>query len=108
MLDVVDEAASPAVRVGPRPLIGPDSVTGDLRAILEGIGAGITVQAERGRLLFVNEGAARLGGFGSPAEMLAATPDELVGRFQIVDEDGLPFDRARLPGRRVLAGESVD
>src|SRR5205814_4772216 len=28
--------------------------------------------------------------------------------FEMVDEDGRPFEPARLPGRRILAGEPVD
>jgi PAS domain S-box-containing protein len=77
----------------------------DLGTILEGIAAGVTVQDAEGRLLFVNDDAARLCGFSSPAEMLAATSAELFERFEMVDEDGASFDYALLPGRRVLAGE---
>jgi PAS domain S-box-containing protein len=80
----------------------------DLRAILEGIAAGVTVQDESGRLLFVNDDAAALSGFGSPLEMLAASPLEMLSRYELVDEAGLPFDFARLPGRQVLAGATPD
>ena len=101
--DVAIETAADAFDASPAssPL---DPLPGDLRVVLEGITAGITVQDERGRLLFVNADAARLGGFASPDEMLRATPDDVVDRFEMVDEDGRPFDRARLPGRRVLEG----
>ncbi|MBA2382906.1 MAG: GAF domain-containing protein [Chloroflexi bacterium] len=88
--------------------IGLDAIPDDLRTILEGIAAGVTVQEERGRLLFVNDDAARMAGFLSPAEMLAATPGEIVERFELIGEDGVPFDQTRLPGRRVLAGEDPD
>ena len=84
------------------------AVPDDLRAILESISAGVTVQDETGRLLYVNRDAARLGGFALPDEMLDASPGELVARFRLVDEDGAPFDPARLPGRRALLGESPD
>jgi len=77
----------------------------DLRAILEGIAAGVTVQDDRGRLLFVNDDAAMLSGFPSPAEMLAASPIDMLNRFQLVDEHGEPFPFDLLPGRRVLAGQ---
>lgn len=76
----------------------------DLRAILEGIAAGVTVQDEIGRLLFVNEDAAALAGFASPAAMLGASPGEIVSRFELIDEDGGSFDPSRLPGRQVIAG----
>jgi signal transduction histidine kinase/GAF domain-containing protein len=107
-LDVTEENVSADTPDRPRPLVGADSLPADLRTILEGIAAGVTVQDARGRLLFVNEEAARLGGFSSPIEMLEATPIELIDRFEMVDEDGLPFDRSRLPGRRALAGETVE
>jgi PAS domain S-box-containing protein len=76
----------------------------DLRSILEGIAAGVTVQDAHGRLLFANEDAAALSGFLSPRELLEASPAELLARFEMVDEDGQPFAFERLPGRRVLAG----
>jgi PAS domain S-box-containing protein len=89
-------------------LLGTDLLPADLRSVLEGIAAGVTVQDERGRLLFANDDAARLSGFVDPARMLAATPGELIARFELVDEDGRPFEPARLPGRRVLAGEEPE
>jgi len=102
------ELATAAVPDGRGFVDGPALLSGDLRAILQGIAAGVTVQDERGRLLFANDDAARLCDFGSPAEMLAATPSELVDRFEMVDEDGRPYEPARLPGRRILAGKPVD
>ncbi|HEX2753944.1 MAG TPA: GAF domain-containing protein [Candidatus Limnocylindrales bacterium] len=107
-MEVTAEVASGGVDGGPHPPLGPGPLPVDLRAILQGIAAGVTVQDEGGRLLFANDDAARLSGFGSSAEMLAATPDELVERLELTHEDGRPFDRSLLPGRRVLAGEPVD
>jgi PAS domain S-box-containing protein len=107
-LDVTEDNVTAEGAVAARPLVETDPLPADLRTILEGIAAGITVQDERGRLLFVNEEAARLAGFGSPLEMLDATPDELVDRFAMIDEEGRPFDRSRLPGRRALGGEPVE
>ncbi|HET7703922.1 MAG TPA: GAF domain-containing protein [Candidatus Limnocylindrales bacterium] len=80
----------------------------DLRAVLEGIAAGVTVQDESGRLLFVNEDAAALAGFASPAAMLRASPGEIVSRFELIDEGGRPFDPSRLPGRQVIAGRTPE
>jgi PAS domain S-box-containing protein len=108
--ETIDVSAAIASAVAPdRPSPpGAAPVPADLRAILQGIAAGVTVQDGDGRLLYVNDDAARLCGFGSPTEMLGATPGELVGRFETVDEDGRPLDPALLPGRRVLAGEEVE
>ena len=80
----------------------------DLATVLAGVSAGISVQDESGRLLYVNDVAARLSGFGSPAEMIDANPADRVGRFELLDEAGLPFNPAELPGRRVFRGETPD
>ena len=101
----VDESALSTPAQGHLP---PVLMPADLRSVLEGIAAGVTVQDEHGRLLFVNDDAARMSGFESPSEMLAATSRDFVERFEMVDEAGRPFDLSRLPGRRVLAGESAE
>jgi PAS domain S-box-containing protein len=74
-------------------------------AILERVAAGITVQDELGQVVYANEEAAKLSGWETAAEFLAASAEERLGRFELIDEDGGPFDWQRLPGRRVLAGE---
>ena len=89
-------------------LVGPDTLPADLRAILGGIAAGVTVQDEAGRLLFVNDDAARLSGFDSPAEMMRAPTDEVIARFELVDLDGEPFDQSLFPGRRLFAGREAE
>ncbi|MBA2720168.1 MAG: PAS domain S-box protein [Chloroflexi bacterium] len=95
---------------GSIPPVGASNIdlSADLRSILEGIAAGVTVQDERGQLLFVNVDAAQLSGFRSPDEMLAASPGELLARFELVDEEGGPFPFERLPGRRVLADDTAE
>ena len=80
----------------------------DLEIVLSGVSAGISVQDPSGRLLFVNEVAARMAGFDSPEQMLAATPGALVAQFSLIDEAGEPFDPTMLPGRRVLGGEEPE
>ncbi len=68
-----------------------------LEIILRGVADGITVQDHAGRLLFANDGAARLTGFPS-AEALLATPlPELMKRFDLCDESGKPFAPAEPP-----------
>jgi PAS domain S-box-containing protein len=73
--------------------------------ILGAIDAGITVQDARLRVVYANQDAAELCGWSSPEEMLSASPQATLERFEIVDESGSPIDPARLPGRRALAGE---
>jgi PAS domain S-box-containing protein len=73
--------------------------------ILEAIDAGITVQDAQLRLVFANQEAAELCGWSSPEEMLAASPEASLDRFEIINESGAPLDPSELPGRRALAGE---
>jgi PAS domain S-box-containing protein len=76
-----------------------------LELVLEGVADGITVQDQAGTLLFANTAAARACGFSTRAELVAASPAEVMARFEILDEHGAPFDPAQLPGRRVPRGE---
>jgi PAS domain S-box-containing protein len=66
---------------------------------------GITIQDESGRLVYANDAAARLSGYPDAGAFLAASVEDIVGRFEILTEDGAPFPPSDLPGRRVLAGE---
>ena len=83
----------------------PAATRDDLKAILEGVADAVTAQSPAGGLVYANDAAVRLLGFASADEMLAASPQELVGRFEFSGEDGAPLPLERLPGRRALAGE---
>jgi signal transduction histidine kinase len=76
--------------------------------VLSGTADGVTVQDAQGRLLYVNDAAAHLTGFPDAATMLATPPAEILSRFTMLDEHGKALDPERLPGRRVLAGESPE
>lgn len=67
----------------------------------------ITVQDSAGTLIYANDHAARLIGFGSAAELMRTPVVDLVGRFEMVDQTGAVLSADRLPGRRVLMGEQV-
>jgi PAS domain S-box-containing protein len=84
-----------------------ESITSNeqLAWILEAVDAGITVQDARLSLVYVNQAAAELSGWSSPDEMLSASIEERLERFEMLDESGAPLDARRLPGRRALAGE---
>jgi PAS domain S-box-containing protein len=75
-----------------------------LEAILDRIDAGVTVQDEHGAVLYANAAAARMAGLSSPAEMLAASNNGLVRRYELIDERGNPLNVDALPARRLLAG----
>ena len=55
---------------------------------------GITIQDATGALIYANDAAARMSGFVSGQEMQRASTEEIVGRFEIQDEDGRPLRSA--------------
>jgi len=67
---------------------------------------GITIQDATGRLIYANDAAGRMCGFGSGKEMQLAPTEGIVGRFQMLDEDGAPLALERLPSRRAMTGET--
>jgi PAS domain S-box-containing protein len=66
---------------------------------------GITIQDATGRLIYANDAAAHVSGFASGQDMQGASIDEIVDRFEILDELGFPLPVGELPGRRALLGE---
>lgn len=77
----------------------------DLQEVLRLAAEPVTVQDATGRLVYANEAAARQVGFASAEEMLSTPIEELMSRYTLLDEDGLPISRDALPGRRALRGE---
>jgi len=76
-----------------------------LEAILQGVADGINVLDATGRLIYVNEAAARAAGYPSAQAMLQAhDTGQLFERFDILDESGQPFPIAQLPNRLALQG----
>jgi PAS domain S-box-containing protein len=76
-----------------------------LAIIFSGVADGITVQAPTGELVYANDAAVRQLGFDTLDELLAAPVSAVLERFELVDENGEPFDPRRLPGRAALLGE---
>jgi PAS domain S-box-containing protein len=76
-----------------------------LEAILRGAADGITAQVPTGRIIYANDTAARMFGFRSTRDLVEAPLEELMAKFELLDEAGTPFPIQRLPGRRALAGE---
>jgi PAS domain S-box-containing protein len=66
---------------------------------------GITIQDPTGRLVYANDAAARMSGFASGQDMQQASVDDIIRRFDLLDEDGSPLPLDSLPGRRALGGE---
>ncbi|HJQ92226.1 MAG TPA: SpoIIE family protein phosphatase [Acidimicrobiia bacterium] len=67
----------------------------------------VSVQDRSGRLLYANDEAARIVGFRTGAELVSTSPEDIIGRFEMIDRSGSPVPLESLPGRRVLAGAPV-
>lgn len=76
-----------------------------LELVTIGAADGITIQDAEGKVVYANLAAARISGYGSVGEFLAADPRERLAHWVMLNEDGEPFPVDELPGRRVLAGE---
>ncbi len=76
----------------------------ELSIILQGVMEGVTVQDRQGRLIYVNQAAARMMGFQTVEEVSLADPKTILAKFSMLDEDGHPFPAENLPGRLVLQG----
>jgi PAS domain S-box-containing protein len=93
------------VRVEPDLRPGGAAALGEhVWSVLDRLGDGITIQGPAGELIYANEAGARLCGFDSAAELLAAPLAEVVERFELFDEEGAPFPIEVLPGRLALQG----
>jgi PAS domain S-box-containing protein len=76
--------------------------------VLGGLPDGVIVHDVHGRLVYVNDAAARICGFDDAESLLATPGAEVLRRFEVLDEHGTPIEQERLPGRRVLAGEKPE
>ena len=59
-----------------------------LETIMSTVDEGIIVQSAAGQIVYANESAARVIGFDTAADFLAADREEVLGRFEMLDEDG--------------------
>ena len=79
-----------------------------LDGILGALAEAVTVHDADGRVVYANPAAAALLGVRAADTILAAEPGELVRQFEVTDPDGRPMPLERLPGRRVIAGETPE
>ena len=79
-----------------------------LETVLRHLRDGIVVTTAAGEVLYANDEAARLTGYRTAEELLAAGLDEAAERFEILRVDGTALDTAELPTRRALAGEDPE
>ncbi len=76
--------------------------------MLQSVAEAITVQDDDGRLVFANDAAAEMVGFPSSEALLAASPEERMAGFEVVDDQGAPLSPDSLPGRLALAGADTE
>ncbi|MEP6812306.1 MAG: PAS domain S-box protein [Actinomycetota bacterium] len=79
-----------------------------LETIMSTVDEGIIVQSASGEIVYANESAARVIGFESAADFLAADRNDVLASFEMLDEDGAPLAAEDLPGRRALRGETTE
>lgn len=76
-----------------------------LRGIIANLAEAVTITSADGGLVYINEAAAELFGYGTAEQALAVPLEQMFAEFELLGEDGGPLDPARLPGRQALAGE---
>jgi PAS domain S-box-containing protein len=78
----------------------------DLAMILDGVADGVMAMDASGRLIFVNETAAKMMGFADPAAALEAGRPAIAARFELIDAQHRPLPAEALPTERALRGET--
>src|SRR5215207_11180340 len=76
-----------------------------LDGILGTLAEAVTVHDARGKVVFANPAAARLLGLPDVQAVLDAEPGELLGIFEMRDQEGRRVYPEELPGARVIRGE---
>jgi PAS domain S-box-containing protein len=82
-----------------------ESLEAQLTTALGALAEAVTIQDESGAVVYANDAAAKMFGFASGAELMAAAPSEIVEAYEGFHEDGSPLRVDEFPGRLVLAGE---
>ncbi len=67
----------------------------------------VTVHDEEGRVVYANQAAADLLMCDAPEQLMAASGQAVMDRFDVFDESGRRMTLAEMPGRRVLAGQEA-
>jgi PAS domain S-box-containing protein len=77
---------------------------GLFEAVLGAVPDPITVLSRSGELVYANRASLDLLGYASEVEVVGAASDEVLGRFELLAEDGGELPVERLPTRRVFEG----
>lgn len=65
----------------------------------------VTIQERSGKLVYANDNAAAMVGFGTGEEMVSGPVSDVIASLEMIDRTGETLTIDALPGRRVLAGE---
>jgi PAS domain S-box-containing protein len=76
-----------------------------LDIILQGVADGIFVYLSHTQIMYANEAAARMSGYASIQDMLSTSQQDILNRYELIDEQGQTFSLDNLTHRRVFAGE---
>jgi len=79
----------------------------ELDQVLAVLPDGVVVYGGEGRVIYANDAAARAMGFASRADLLRASRDEALRRFQFWDETGRLLSIDDLPSAHALRGRRV-
>jgi PAS domain S-box-containing protein len=75
-----------------------------LDIILRSVADGITVQDPSGQIIYANDAAVRVMGYSSAKELLSTPITQVMGKFELLDEQRQPFPLNKLPGRYAIQG----
>lgn len=75
-----------------------------LATILDNIADGVLAELPSGRLIYVNEAAAKMTGYSSAQALMVANPEERARRFVLMDENENVLLREQLPSRQAFQG----
>jgi PAS domain S-box-containing protein len=79
-----------------------------LEATLANLAEAVLVRDRDRGMVFANQAAARLLGFGSVGAMTGATAEELMARYEAYDEHGRRLELSDLPSARAHRGERTE
>lgn len=94
----------PILDDGQRSSNAPSLSRNQLATVLEAIADGIIVRNPSDQLIYANNAAAHIIGYPNAQAMLEVPIDDILRRFEMFDESGLPLDAEALPGRLALRG----
>ncbi|MDB4969922.1 MAG: diguanylate cyclase/phosphodiesterase [Myxococcales bacterium] len=72
--------------------------------ILQNIADAVTAQNSDGKVVYANDAALAILGYAGPQQFLEGNDSALTAAYEMLDEEGRPFDPNQLPARLILGG----